>query len=94
MVFREGRTKAIGSVTKIKPIVPGSPQLVGTKLKPTAKHFPHRLGAQGGGGNRGRRRGGKKHTKGPYPIPPAKEVAPSSPLKPLAAAKPLQKDTP
>ena len=94
MVFREGRTKAIGSVTKIYPIVPGSGQMSGSKLKPTAKHFLHRPGAQGGGGSRGRRRGGKKHSKGLYPMPAAKDVAPSPPLKPLLVTNPPQKEDP
>lgn len=94
MVFREGRTKAIGSVTKIYPIVPGSTQVAGSKLKPTAKHYLHRPAAQGGGSNRGRRRGGKKHSKGPFPASSAKDVPPSPPLKPSAAAIPLQKDAP
>lgn len=62
MVFREGRTKAVGNVTKIYPVVPGVPvsKLKSTKpLHQARKLLPGETHKTGGG--RGRRRGGKKH---------------------------------
>ena len=96
MVFREGRTKAIGSVSKIYPIAPGASQMIGSKLKPSAKHFLHRPGAQGGGGNRGRRRGGKKHSKAPpmHPTSIAKDVPTPPSLNPSVVPNSPQKEEP
>ena len=60
MVFREGRTKAVGSVTQIHPVVPGS---LAPSIKPRhhKSHMSKHLGDLGHG--KGRKRGGKKHTQ-------------------------------
>ena len=61
MVFREGRTKAVGNVTKVFPHIPGvAPH--GSKLKMQAVHHSHPpLGGGGGSHGRGKgRRGGRK----------------------------------
>ena len=62
MVFREGRTKAVGSITKIIPHVPGTP-LQTQKYKSSGVHHhhpPHHLLGHGKG--KGRRGKGKYRT--------------------------------
>ena len=61
MVFREGRTKAVGNVTKIFPHVPGC-AAQGTKPKMVTVQHSHPLpGATGRSHGRGKgRRGGRK----------------------------------
>ena len=62
MVFREGRTKAVGSITKIIPHVPGTP-LQTHKYKTSGIHHhhpPHHPAGHGKG--KGRRGRGKYRT--------------------------------
>ena len=61
MVFREGRTKAVGNVTKIFPHVPGAfPH--GSKPKMPAVQHSHPLLGGGGLGRGKGRRGGRKRS--------------------------------
>ena len=69
MVFREGRTKAVGNVTKIFPHIPGvsCPQYGSNKPKMPAVQHSHPQLSSGGGTGRSRgkgRRGGRKKTMG------------------------------
>ena len=87
MVFREGRTKAVGNVTKIFPHIPGvSPH--GSKPKMMAVHHSHPqlpgAGRSRGKGRRGgRKKGGVRVSSGDHITSggsttslPAKELAP------------------
>ena len=58
MVFREGRTKAVGSITKIYPHRPGQPTGVSSAVRHHKISHHHSTG--GGGRSKGRRgRGGR-----------------------------------
>ena len=62
MVFREGRTKAVGNVAKIHPIVPGVPFTKPKSIKPSHHHRTFGAGETNKSGTgRGRKRGGRKH---------------------------------
>ncbi len=69
MVFREGRTKAIGNITKTIPYVPGGMSLVSTN--PSLRLKPLQVP---GTGKRGRGRRGRNHT----PIETVPESTPPS----------------
>ena len=63
MVFREGRTKAVGNVTKLFPHVPGvSPHGSKPKVAAVQHSHPHMPGGVGRRGGKGRR-GGRKRTE-------------------------------
>ena len=61
MVFREGRTKAVGNVAKIHPIVPGVPFAKPKSVKPSHHRTIGAGETNKTGTGRGRKRGGKKH---------------------------------
>ena len=58
MVFREGRTKAVGSITKIYPHRPGQPTGVSSAMKHHKISHHHSMG--GGGRSKGRRGRGRR----------------------------------
>lgn len=64
MVFREGRTKAVGNITKIIPYVPGTP-VHGGKGKPSSgvhhRYHHHHHHGVGGHGGRSKGRRGKRN---------------------------------
>ena len=61
MVFREGRTKAVGNITKIHPYIPGS-SMQTVKQKSSYHHHHHHHHGMGHGRGKGRRGRGRKST--------------------------------
>ena len=62
MVFREGRTKAVGSITKIHPYTPGSTQQGAKQKSSYHHHHHHHHHGAGHGRGKGRRGRGRKST--------------------------------
>ena len=87
MVFREGRTKAVGSITKIHPYIPGT-SLQSVKQKASYHH--HHSHGMGHGRSKGRRGRGRKSAAsgvavsssggggGTTPVPPCSVTTSSS----------------
>ncbi len=60
MVFREGRTKAVGSITKIHPYIPGTAMQSVKQKSSYHHHHHHHHGTGVGGRGKGRRGRGRK----------------------------------
>ena len=88
MVFREGRTKAVGSITKIHPYIPGSSG-TSSKQKSSHHHHHHHHHGSGHGRSKGRRGRGKNEVASgsSSSVQPASTVGgPSVPLQENAVA--------
>ena len=92
MVFREGRTKAVGSITKIHPYIPGSSS-GSSKQKSLHHHHHHHHHGSGHGRSKGRRGRGKKDGSTGASVPvvsPGSTVPPTAPVSNAVAESPAE----